>query len=187
MELRMSPNEACLFRSFVSRAASYVEFGAGGSTVFAAGSVKGPVYSVESDEAWISKVRESMPSSEFERHLIFADIGPTKEWGYPALPHGDVDYLNYHQSLWSRIPSACNFYFVDGRFRVACFCQSLLRADDRSFLAMHDFRSRPPYHVVEKLAEIVAEADDLTVFRRSQFVSKENILETLDQYKHVPV
>lgn len=183
----MSPSEACLFRSFVSCTTSYLEFGAGGSTVFAASHVKGPVYSIESDAEWIAKVRSLTEESKHKRAFILADVGETKEWGYPVYPHGEVNYLNYHAEPWGQLDESVDFYFIDGRFRVSCFCQSLLRSNDRSFIAIHDYRSRRPYHVIESLTELVAESEDLSIFRRRQGVFDTQINAVLDEYKFNPV
>ena len=183
MELRMSPAEAGLFRSFVSCASSYLEFGAGGSTVLASELVAGPVYSIESDTAWIDKVKGLAAPSTYERKFLFADIGQTGHWGVPTNPHGEVDYLNYHQNIWEYIDREFDMYFIDGRFRVACACQSLLRCKPDSIMLIHDYRSRRHYHMIEKIAAPIAEAEDMTAFRRRPEASFRLINEVLAKYE----
>jgi len=185
MEPHMTEGERRLFASFLARAGSYMEFGAGGSTVLAGRLVKGPVYSVESDREWIARVASLAGGGEFERRFIFADIGPTGRWGRPLKRHGEVDYLNYHSHIWDGIDHRFDLTLVDGRFRVACFCQALLRAGDGARVMVHDYRSRPHYHCMEEVAELVAEAEDLTVFRRRQGVGDDRIRALIDAYHDV--
>src|SRR5699024_10254022 len=90
--IRMTEKEADLFTAFLSPARSYFEFGMGGSTVAAAKTVSNRLYAVESDEAWIAKVAETIGDSPAERKLIYVDIGPTHKWGWPT---SDVRKDNY--------------------------------------------------------------------------------------------
>jgi hypothetical protein len=53
---------------------------------------------------------------------------------------------------------------VDGRFRVACFMQILLRCDPDALIMVHDFKSRQPYHVVREVAREIAAVEDMSVF-----------------------
>lgn len=182
MELRMSVAEQALFKSFLPCAKSYFEFGSGGSTILAAKTVAGAVCSVESDRDWIEKVKSSSSTSDYERSFLFVDIGPTGDWGKPIKPHGEVNYLNYHTLVWERVTQRFDLYFIDGRFRVACFCQCLLRSDDNAIIGVHDYRSRHGYHVIETLAKPIAEAEDLTFFRKSGSTSAADIATVLTRY-----
>lgn len=185
MEPHMSARERDLFESFLGRAGSYMEFGAGGSTLLADRLVKGPVYSVESDPAWIEKMRALAGGAGYERRFIFADIGPTGRWGRPLKAPGEVDYRNYHQHVWNEIAQSFDLYLIDGRFRVACLCQALLRAGAKARFMVHDYRSRPHYHAVEAVARPVHEVEDLTVFERRAEASDEKIRALIELYADV--
>ena len=185
MEPHMTDSERSLFESILRRAGSFMEFGAGGSTVLADKLVRGPVYSVESDRDWIAKVRSLAVEGDYERRFIFADIGPTGRWGRPLKGHGEVDYLNYHNNIWVDIDRSFDAYLIDGRFRVACFCQALLRAGPQARLMIHDYRSRPHYHPIEEVAVPVAETEDLTVFTRRPGVEDERIRALIERYHAV--
>ena len=76
-------------------------------------------------------------------------------------------------------------YLIDGRFRVACFCQALLRAGPEARLMIHDYRSRPHYHPIETVAVPVAETEDLTVFTRRPGVEDERIRALIERYHDV--
>ena len=57
-------------------------------------------------------------------------------------------WLNYHQAIWDAVDaSKLDFVLVDGRFRVACALQLLLRTREKTPLIMvHDFTPREYYH-----------------------------------------
>jgi hypothetical protein len=58
-----------------------------------------------------------------------------------------------------------DLYFIDGRFRTACFAQIVLHCGPNAIIGFHDFRSRPHYHRVLDIAREIAEAEDLTLFQ----------------------
>ena len=182
MELRMSIAEQALFKSFLTCAKSYLEFGAGGSTVLASKTVCGPVCTIESNQEWIDNVQFFLQPADFERTFIFADVGPTGDWGTPINNHGQVNYFNYHTNVWEKITHTYDLFLVDGRFRVACFCQCLLRSSPSSIIGVHDYRSRRGYQVIEGIAEPIAEVQDLTFFRRAHNVSSADVSSLLVRY-----
>ncbi len=164
---RMSEAELALFRSFVGRARGYVEFGSGGSTFLAAQSGAGFIVSTDSAQAWLDSVRTQCIAAQTPTvpDLIAADIGPTGAWGYPADESRRGSWRRYHELCWERpgTPDA-DLYMVDGRFRVACAMQVLLRARVGALLAIHDFASREHYHALRRFAREIAIAEDLSVF-----------------------
>ena len=98
--------------------------------------------------------------------LYYVDIGPVKEWGRPAHMDSRQKWQDYHRKVWSEPGSSdCDLYMIDGRFRVACFMQVILHSQRNPIIMVHDFRSRPEYHVVNNVAREIASAEDLSVFR----------------------
>ncbi|WP_141740189.1 hypothetical protein [Bosea sp. BIWAKO-01] len=166
---RMSPAEVALLTSVLRMTRHYFEFGMGGSTVLASRLASGKVYAVESEPTWIQKVRATIPLEEDRVHLIQADIGPTKEWGYPAELGTPEIYARYHTEPLATSGESIDTFFVDGRFRVACCCSIALIIRTDSVLLVHDYRSRPQYHIIESFFKPISEAEDLTCFvRRSE-------------------
>lgn len=162
----MSAEEAALFLSFVRNSRSYVEFGTGGSTVVASRHVQGSIMSVDSSREWLDQVRDACASSQTRPELVFADIGPTGEWGYPTDASTKQHWPDYHSAIWKMPHSAtADLYFVDGRFRVACFAQIVLHCNPDAIIGIHDFSSRPRYHCVREIAREVATAEDISFFR----------------------
>lgn len=163
---RMSDEEAALFLSFVRNSRSYVEFGAGGSTVVASKHVQSSILSVDSSRDWLDQVRTACASSRTRPELIFVDIGPTAEWGFPTDSSMKPRWPDYHSAIWKMPHSAAaDLYFVDGRFRVACFAQIVLHCNPNAIIGIHDFTSRPKYHCVREIAREIATAGDMSFFR----------------------
>lgn len=133
----------------------YLEYGAGGSTVLAAGLQVQLIHSIESDSDFLGAVKEKVASVKSASTLIthHVDIGPTKEWGQPADPATANLWPNYCVAAWSKILSSNqqpDLILIDGRFRVACFIASILLAKPGTIILFDDYFDRPNYHVVEK-------------------------------------
>ncbi len=98
-------------------------------------------------------------------HLTCIDIGPTGDWGYPANASASDRWGNYHSEIW-KIPQSADadLFFVDGRFRVACFAQVVLHCKNDAIIGIHDFASRPQYHSVREISREIASAGDMSFF-----------------------
>jgi hypothetical protein len=77
-----------------------------------------------------------------------------------------------------------DFFLVDGRFRVACFMQALLHAQTGALIAVHDFASRPTYHVIYEVAREVASAENFSVFLPRADYDAQHALALLDRYAY---
>lgn len=177
MQLRMSTEEAALFTSFVRNAENYVEFGTGGSTVLASKHVRGSIVSVDSSQEWLDRVKIACTASTVVPELLFVDVGPTGDWGFPIDKDTRDRWPSYHSNVWELKGSAdADLYLVDGRFRVACFAQAVLHCKPSAIIAMHDFASRPAYHRVREIAREIATAGDLSFFLPLPDLEKAHIL-----------
>ena len=163
---RMSAEETALFLSFVRNCHNYVEFGTGGSTVLASRHVKHSILSVDSSQEWLGQVQAACVENPTKPELIFIDIGPTGEWGYPTDASTKAHWPDYHSAIW-KIPcsASADLYLIDGRFRVACFAQTVLHCRPNAIIGIHDFSSRPNYHCVREIADEIATAGDMSFFR----------------------
>lgn len=165
----MSPAEIRLLREAASRAASAVEFGAGGSTPLLLETIEGPLVSVESDPAWLARLGEE-PSCRAARETgrwlpLHADLGPVGAWGYPNDPRRNADGHLYWNAPWGACAEP-GFVLVDGRFRVACALAALARVAPGGFVAVHDFWGRSTYRVLLEHAELAATAASLVLLQR---------------------
>lgn len=166
MQPRMSANELALFTSFIKRSERYFEFGAGGSTVLAAAHAKTSVVSVDSSQHWLDEVGRSCTGHRTEPELVFKDIGALGPWGYPVDNAARARWPDYHAGVWDLLSSLdADLYMIDGRFRVACVAQIVLRCRPDALIGFHDFSSRPQYHVVHEIAREIAVAEDMSFFQ----------------------
>lgn len=185
----MSDAELRLLEKYTPVNGKVLEFGAGGSSHFFAQKNVTHLTSVESDVEWIRRlVRESalLKSFAMERRWkpIIADIGPVKQWGYP-LSEPSISWLNYHQLVWDKFDSSSlDFVLIDGRFRVACALQLLLRAGRRPPLVfMHDFASRSKYQDALLFFKIVDSAEDAVILNAKKNISWRNLALVLQKHQ----
>lgn len=153
-ELTMPDAEAALLREAYSQADVILEYGSGGSTVMAGDMSGKRVFSVESDKDWALMMRgwfaENPPASGTAVDVIWSDIGPTREWGYPSDHDQYLRYARYPLQVWD-LPEFVqpDVVLVDGRFRVGCALATALRTAKPVRLLMDDYKRRTQYHKVE--------------------------------------
>ena len=172
----MTDAEIGVLRECFSKATSLVEFGSGGSTQLA---VQSPslqrIWSVESDPAWIVKLRglPGVAQAESAGRLCFvhADIGRTGEYGMPLDASEQARWPDYHQTVWNHPATAdADLVLVDGRFRVASAMETLARCRPHTILLFHDFWNRTPYHPVLAFTDWLGSCDSLAILRRKAIV-----------------
>ncbi len=150
--LTMPDAEAALLRGIYEDADTILEYGSGGSTVLAGDMVGKSVFSVESDKKWATMMRDwfvsNPPASKVE--VIWADIGPTKEWGHPKDDRAWKRYGRYPLAVWDREDMAHpDVVLVDGRFRLGCVLATAFRITRPVTLLFDDYLRRKHYHTVE--------------------------------------
>jgi hypothetical protein len=129
-----------------------LEYGSGGSTLLAARSGC-RVISVESDRAWAARLTTALAPWADMASLHYADIGPTKDWGFPAAHDEHETFHTYPLSVWDRADLGNpDLVLIDGRFRAACLVAVLLRARRPTTVLIDDYARRHHYHGVERLA-----------------------------------
>lgn len=170
----MTNLEIQLLSSKLENAKNYLEFGAGQSTKFA---LSFPninfIYSIESDFSYIKllindlKISDKVISGML--HILYANIGPTKDFGYPIEPPNDK-YLNYTTNIWNNLPKDFDTILIDGRFRIATTLLSILYINNISTILIHDLNNRPAYHKVLEFVDILDSADSLIACKPKQTI-----------------
>ena len=84
---------------------------------------------VDSDARWVTNVRKEVKNDHFR--FIFADIGATGAYGNPKNEELQKIPLSYQSAPLNDEMEAFDFYLIDGRYRVACACASMLHALSR--------------------------------------------------------
>lgn len=146
--------EADALRTAYEHAQVILEYGSGGSTVMASDMADKQVFSVESDKAWAQMMRDwfaaNLPANGTSVDIVWSDIGPTKEWGYPIDPSQHLRFARYPLEVWDLDEFAQpDVVLVDGRFRTGCALATALRTTKPVTLFMDDYARRKQYHRIE--------------------------------------
>lgn len=164
-----------LFEQRLSQAASYLEFGSGGSTLVAACSGV-PLISVESDRRFLQAVRRRLVElgayDETTQKLLYVDIGLTEAWGAPVIRRRTRTrverWRRYPTAPWAEFErlSGPHLILVDGRFRVACALHAARFLRDREGeVLIDDYSDRNHYHVVARHMDLVGQAGRMALFK----------------------
>lgn len=190
--IRMSDKEIGLLRKNLEKATHYLEFGCGGSTALAARSKLKTIASVENSLEWIDKCRADSAISSAEREgrlkFIAADTGPTKGWGYPVDKSSAHLWQNYYLRPWDKLDAAqLDLVLVDGRWRVACVMQAIVRTSPACRILVHDWSDkRPQYEVLLRFTEIAARAGSLVQLRPCQNMNWRELAEEMPRHLFQP-
>jgi len=146
------------FRALLAQAKSYIEYGAGGSTVLA-DRTDVPTVTIEGDPFFAKAVRKKIrPHGSVK--LLVADIGTTVEWGAPMFkrltPTRRARWLGYVDAAYDELKSLKrplpDLVLVDGRMRRACALEAIRQAqvgNHATTLCFDDYTPRDHYREVE--------------------------------------
>jgi hypothetical protein len=173
---------------------NYLEYGSGGSTILAHRLVSN-LTSVESDGHFLAEVRRKLAGSPGAvTTLIHANIGLTEMWGTPVftrLTRRRIQrWQGYPQAPWShyrRMGLEPDLILVDGRFRVACVLESLLRLSSPRDcrILCDDYVGRPHYHAVEQFADLSL-VGRMAVLRAKRILDRAECRRLAEQYRTDP-
>lgn len=136
-----------LFKKYLDKSKIYGEYGVGVSTIFANRYNNKHTIAVDSDKNWIINVKNNLLDKN-NLEIIHIDLGKLKTWGTPEGYEFRHNFKKYLSAIWGKSLKP-DLVLVDGRFRVACFLTSLLKADEGSIIIFDDYTLRPEYHIVE--------------------------------------
>ncbi len=166
----MRPRETALLTDLLRRSDRVLEFGAGGSTTLSMKLGVVHLVSVESDASWIERIkaddRAAQAIEDGRLTMLRADIGPIGFMGGPGKGSTRDRWPDYARTPWAHLDARqLDLILIDGRFRVACIMESILRASPRTLIAVHDFWDRPEYHCVLPFLDEIDRRQTLGVFR----------------------
>lgn len=188
----MPPPAQAEFLRLVDGAEMLVEYGCGGSTVAACRLGK-RVISVDSDRLYIRSVAKKVKRSPGRLTPLLVDVGKTGDWGRPMYDELTPELVE----KWKKYPSAPwdylwerednrepNLVLIDGRFRVACAAESLLRLQPESetVILLDDYGDRPEYNVIEPFIRDMALHDRMLSFKKSRQFGAESCRRLLEKY-----
>lgn len=152
-DIAMPPAEKAAVEAHYRKAGLILEYGSGGSTVFAARHTEARVISIESDAAWAENLRAGLAAHGLLRPGIdirHANIGRTKEWGMPLTHNEWRRYWRLPMAVWQEDPApAPDLVLIDGRFRLGCFAATLLHTTRPVTVLWDDYANRKDNAVAE--------------------------------------
>lgn len=159
MKISMPPQETEKLKKIIDSSSNILEYGSGGSTIYASMSDADNIISVENDKKFLDKVIEEYNKIElFKPNLIpiHSYIGPSGMWGYPLDDSHKHLWKNYPTSGWKiskELDINPDTIIIDGRFRVACFLYSIGHCSKDTVIFWDDYTNRESYHVIEKICK----------------------------------
>lgn len=183
-ELRLFDGRDELFVSAASEARVYGEYGCGASTLWVARNTSARILTVDSSPAWIDKVKAEAGEAAARIDARWIDVGEIGEWGRPVSYARKENFASYPASLWDRDLQP-DMVLVDGRFRLACFFTSLLRARPGTVIIFDDYVGRPHFHIA---ADFVPPTE--TVGRQARFdvpekLDREELIRLAGKFEYV--
>lgn len=178
--VRASPSEIEAIARRMSVSHRYIEYGCGGSTALALDCGIQNVVSIETDLAFCESTIEKYHLRKFidvgRLHLRHIDLGRTTSWGFPILPPRERQIREFLSAPASS--GGFDLAFIDGRYRVAAAAACYLAAP-HAIIMIHDYQSRPEYHVVEEFLDRSTMIEELSIFsgRPDQLHRAKEILE----------
>jgi len=140
----MPEEETALLTEMLKSSTTYLEYGAGGSTVLAHKMGVKNIYSVESNKRFLNGI---INIAKFTS--VYVDIGPTKGLGYPLDESKKESWPDYTTKVWKIMKESPDLILIDGRFRVSCLLHSMKSAKNGTIILMDDYRKRQHYHVID--------------------------------------
>lgn len=188
----MTESEIQLFARWLPFGCIALEFGVGGSTRFFFENGGFKLASVEGDRAWGQSILEDPFLAFFIKNgrlsLHLPDIGPILPDACstpqdPPMPQ----WLHYHSEIWDNIDCAnLGFILIDGRFRLSCALQSIIRCAQRPTVLMHDFWNRPMYHPVLEFMDVLDRDGSLVVLRQKESIDWRKLVRCLQRSQFDP-
>ena len=161
----LNKDEENFLIQFLTKDSVVLEYGSGGTTV-AFGCDAKEWHSIEHDETWFNKVKESLISPKktprkYENvHCHFAKNTPLSpkerkravaEWGEPIVVDGiEKEFKDYIDMVDKIGVEKYDIVLIDGRARTFCLKKILPYLKETSFVYVHDWQ-RPEYKTSEYL------------------------------------
>lgn len=175
------------FGETLTKSECYLEYGCGGSTVYASRfrNLKF-ILSVDTSAEWVRAIREEvLGSSEVQLYLGHIDLGEVGDWGVPKDTTRYKDFWMYSVAPWQKANEQKIFpdlVLIDGRFRVSCFLYSLIAARTGTTIIFDDYFDRPEYFEVENFCPVEKRVGRSAVFKCSKKFDISNIVSCYARY-----
>jgi len=151
-----------LFKKNLQNCHIYFEYGVGKSTSYVIKNTKAKIVAVDTDKCWIESIDVSKRKNDIK--LNWVNLGDLENWGRPKTYSYRNNFIDYIGAVW-QFNLKADLILIDGRFRVACFLNSLINAEEGSVIIFDDYTNRPYYHIVEEILPRFDECGRQAVFK----------------------
>lgn len=134
--------------------------------------------SIENDYQWAVDIQTKVPRAIVK----YVNTGPVNPGGGPKDESKKNSWCEYYNSCKYRHVDP-DLVLVDGRWRVACALTAALECPNAIFL-IHDFKPRVSYHVLYNYFDVIEEVETLIALRVKPNISREEVLNVIEQYKY---
>ena len=163
-----------LFSNLLSDAEQLVEYGSGGSTIYAAARVKRLV-SVESDKKFFCAVRRklSLVRSDNSIKLLYRPFGICGRYSMPLKLFGKTftskaKILSYVKDPWGEVDEKLStVVLIDGRFRISCLIEAAIQSEklEKCTILLDDYLNRNEYSIVQEIFPSLVLVGNLAVIK----------------------
>lgn len=178
-KIALDPDWHC-FRDGVSRAKVYGEWGCGASTLYALQQGLVDVLSFENDEKWANLI-----GGESTAHVVHVDVGEVGGWGWPRNYADRDNFIEYIEGPFRNIERNTDLWFIDGRFRIACFLTALAFSPKGTLIVFDDYESREHYKVVEEFLKPSYVKGRQALFEVPEKINRDKVLLERDRFLYV--
>jgi hypothetical protein len=174
----MSPAEAELFAELLNSATFYLEWGSGGSTLAAVRSKVRRIVSVETDRAWIERLKqnEEIADAIATNRLVLrhVDVGHVGQWGVPSGEEKIRNWPRYAIELFVVTDLNYDLILVDGRFRIHCLL-AIVNCSENASVFLHDYAFRHAYTIADKYFDTIKRIDSGVVLKTRRNVNRRSL------------
>ena len=145
------------------------------------------VVSVECSKEWFDSMHKySLIKSNKKTgrlSFLYEDIGDAGKWAMPK-EFSRKKWINYSSGIFEKYPNfKPDTILIDGRFRVACTLMSLIKFKEATII-IHDFWTRPHYHVLLEYLGLLQKVDDIGVFKAKKEISSVALIADYEAFKY---
>ena len=172
------------FKQLAIQAKVYFEYGCGKSSIWCSFNIQGKIYSVDTSNKWVQDVKgKSCPHNTPQ--LSWVDCGAIGNWGTPTGYSLRENFKEYILGPFKLTSDSPDLILIDGRFRVACFLNSLSRSKPGARIVFDDYTERPQYHVVEEFCQKPSLCGRQAIFTVPQGVNRDLIQQEIEKFSYV--
>jgi len=139
------------------------------------------IHSVDSDYRLLSLLekKNQADAAKTSFRSYYADIGPTREWGFPSSMESSDKWILYASKVWwilFKNQIHPDLILIDGRFRVACFLISCFLSRIGTYILFDDYYDRKHYSIVESYIKPNQRAGRMALFKKTKQISPLSII-----------